>query len=120
MVLKKQEHEIEAKFCVLSLKSIEERINKIGGKLIKPRHHERNLRFDTPQQDLTRANKALRLRQDQHIHLTFKGPAEHVGGISKRQEIEFQANDFKAANNFLNALGYKISVVYEKFRTTYA
>lgn len=119
MAIKNQEHEIEAKFCVLSLELIEDQINRIGGKLVTPRQNERNFRFDTPQQELTRGHKVLRLRQDSLTHLTFKGPAEHVGGISKRQEIEFEASNFIAANNFLNALGYKISVIYEKFRTTY-
>ena len=119
MAGKKQENEIEAKFCVLSFDEIERRLLEIGGLLTKPRHHERNLRFDTPQHELTRNHRVLRLRQDKNIHLTFKGPAEHVGGISKRREIEFQADDFLSAKKFLRALGYDISVIYEKHRTAY-
>ncbi len=114
-----QGNEIEAKFCVLSFETIEKYLNEIGAVVTKPKHHERNLRFDTPQRDLTRNHRVLRLRQDKQVHLTFKGPSERVGGISKRREIEFQANNFSSANNFLKALGYDISVIYEKYRTTY-
>ncbi|MBT3669074.1 MAG: class IV adenylate cyclase [Chloroflexi bacterium] len=119
MTDKNQGNEIEAKFCLLSFQDIEKKLIEIGGLLIKPRHHERNLRFDTPHQELTRNHRVLRLRQDKNIHLTFKGAAEHVGGISKRREIEFQANNFTSANKFLKALGYDVSVIYEKYRTTY-
>jgi adenylate cyclase class 2 len=36
-----------------------------------------------------------------------------------RDEIEFAVSDFNAAWQFLEALGYKESVRYEKWRTTY-
>ncbi len=62
----------------------------------------------------------LRLRQDDKARLTFKGPSEEQpGGILRRREIEFVVEDFENAREFLEALGYRVVVFYEKFRATY-
>ncbi len=66
------------------------------------------------------AGNALRLRFDTQARLTFKGPSEFQEGVRLRQEIEFVADNFQAARDFLIALGYQISVIYEKIRTVYA
>lgn len=111
--------EIEAKFCILHSEALEDRLKKLGAKLVHPRTHERNLRFDTPQLELTRQNRLLRLRKDYGNRLTFKGPTSLYGGIHSREEIEFLVDDFDTAVLFLKALGYEVSVIYEKYRTTY-
>ncbi|MCE1255001.1 MAG: CYTH domain-containing protein, partial [Anaerolineae bacterium] len=36
-----------------------------------------------------------------------------------RQEIEFEVSDFQAARHLLEALGYQMSIMYEKFRSTF-
>ncbi len=62
----------------------------------------------------------LRLRQDEKARFTFKGPSEEMeGGVLGRQEIEFVVEDFSNAKLFLEALGFKPVVFYEKFRATY-
>jgi adenylate cyclase, class 2 len=113
-------HETEAKFYVKNLRKIELRLQELKAQLIQPRIHETNLRFDNSNNDLRSNFRVLRLRQDEKARLTFKGPSEESeGGILSRQEIEFVVEDFETAKQFLEALGYKAVVFYEKFRTTY-
>jgi adenylate cyclase class 2 len=113
-------HETEAKFYLRDLKKIELRLRKLKAQLIQPRIHEINLRFDNANNDLRNAYRVLRLRQDKKAHLTFKGPSVEKGdGVLSREEIEFIVEDFEVAKKFLEALGYKAVVFYEKFRTTY-
>jgi adenylate cyclase class 2 len=113
------EQELEVKFYVKSLLVFENRLSKLGAVLTQPRTHEINLRFDTPDQSLTRSNQVLRLRQDQEARLTYKGPGEVLGGVRARREIEFSVSDFKAAQSFLEALGYQVGFMYEKYRAQY-
>ena len=113
------EQEIEVKLMVRSLAAIKTRLLAAGAELVSARVHETNLRFDTRSGTLTRDRKALRLRKDTASRLTFKGPQQAGDTASIRQEIEFEVSDFFAARRFLEALGYAVSVIYEKYRTTY-
>ena len=115
-----QDQEIEVKFLVRDLKVIEERLIALGASRSAERVRETNLRFDTPEGELTRRHQVLRLRQDAGAVMTFKGPAQAGESVSVRQEIEFEVSDFGAAQRLLEALGYVVSVIYEKYRTTYS
>jgi adenylate cyclase class 2 len=42
-----------------------------------------------------------------------------VDGVRSRQELEFTVSDFETSRHFLEALGYEVSVMYEKYRATY-
>jgi adenylate cyclase class 2 len=117
--MSKLEQEIEAKFLVRDLSMIALRLDVLGAQITFPRVYEVNLRFDTPDGSLTRARQVLRLRQDAASFLTFKGPQRQGETVSARQEIEFQVSDFTAARHLLEALGYQVAVIYEKYRTTY-
>lgn len=119
MVTLANDQELEVKFFVADLESLEKRLNKLGAILAQPRTHEYNLRFDTPSGDLSQASRVLRLRRDSSSHLTYKGPSETLEGVLARQEIEFEINDFESARRFIEALGFRSKFVYEKFRTTY-
>ena len=113
-------HETEAKFYVQNLRKIELRLQELKAQLIQPRIHETNLRFDNENNDLRSSFRVLRLRQDEKARFTFKGPSvEQAGGILSRREIEFVVEDFERAREFLEALGYRAVVFYEKFRATY-
>jgi adenylate cyclase class 2 len=133
--------ETEVKFCVRrpppglpqirkygngSLRSILSRILggwlKAGGgwALIQPRTFELNLRFDTSNGDLERAGRILRLRRDDLARLTYKDNGQNINGALSRREIEFVVNDFDSAKQFIEALGYGVVFIYEKYRTTYA
>lgn len=115
----KSEQEIEVKFAVRSFQALTSKLESLGAELTAPRVHEINLRFDTPERSLTRDRRVLRLRQDAGAVMTYKGAAQAGTEVSARQEIEFQVSDFGAARRLLEALGYEVSVMYEKYRTTY-
>lgn len=117
--MSKSEQEIEAKFLVRDLSAVAQRLEALGAQVTFPRVYEVNLRFDTPDGSLTSARQVLRLRQDAAAFLTFKGPQRPGESVSSRQEIEFQVSDFTAARHLLEALGYQVAVIYEKYRTTY-
>ncbi len=111
--------ELEAKFYVRGLESVEKRLQDLGAVLVQERTHEYNLRFDTPDQDLTRNVKVLRLRKDTANRMTYKGPGVMLGGVRLRQEIEFEVSDFENAQAFLEALGFEVDMIYEKYRAVY-
>jgi adenylate cyclase class 2 len=111
--------EIEVKFYLNNFASLRVRLEEMGAVLVQPRTHEVNLRFDTPGGDLSRTYRVLRLRQDREARLTYKGPGELSEGARVREEIEFIVSDFQAAQAFLEALGYQVSMAYEKYRTVY-
>lgn len=113
------EREIEAKFPVRSLEGMHRKLEQAGAVLEAPRVHEVNLRFDTPDGLLTRERRVLRLRRDTRAVLTYKGAAQTGQEVSVRQEIEVEVSDFESARHLLEALGYRVSILYEKYRTTY-
>jgi adenylate cyclase class 2 len=114
-----KDQELEVKLYVTDLSAVERKLTSFGAHLGLPRVFEVNLRFDTPGGDLGRSFRVLRLRQDAIARLTFKGPASGLGGARLRQEIEFEVSDFAAARAFLEALGYQVVMIYEKYRRAY-
>ena len=111
--------ETEVKFYVRQIKRVEERLQALGARLIQPRVYEVNLRFDLPDGSLRREEKVLRLRQDAQARLTYKGPSQQTADVLIRPEIEITVDNFEAARNFLEALGYIPVATYEKYRSTY-
>lgn len=111
--------EVEVKFYLTDMPSFEKRVRSIGASLVRPRTREVNYRFDTPDMTLAREHKVLRLRQDNSILLTYKGPATIKDNVSVRPEVELEVNDFSAATNLLESLGFCMSLKYEKWRTIY-
>ena len=114
-----KELEIEAKFYTKNLPFFENRLKSLGAICTQERVQEINLRFDFPDRSLTRDRRVLRLRQDNRARLTYKGAAKPGENVSVRQEIEIEVSSFQSARHFLEALGYEVSVMYEKYRTTY-
>jgi adenylate cyclase class 2 len=112
--------EIEVKFYLAHPEKLQQSLLRIGAAVKEPRVHEINLRFDTPDGKLAAQHHVLRLRKDRRARLTFKGPADPQQPVSVRQEIEFEVSNLEAAQRFLEALGYQVSIIYEKYRTTYA
>ncbi len=113
------DQEIEVKFYLLRQAALEKRIQAAGGILAQARVHEVNLRFDLPDGSLTADHRVLRLRQDVRSVLTYKGPSAAGQVVNMRQEIETDVSDFAATRRILEALGYQVTVMYEKWRTTY-
>lgn len=113
------QNEIEAKFYIQNLSAVEKKLRAMGAELHIPRVHEINLRFDTPDHSLTSQRRVLRLRQDSEAVLTYKGPSDRSQEVSVREEIEVRVSSFDTTRKILEALGYELSVMYEKERTTY-
>lgn len=111
--------ELEVKFYLSRRKALEEKIVAMGGKLKSPRVYEVNLRFDNSTQELAQSGKLLRLRMDTRARLTYKGPGHIRAGARLREELEFTVSDFDTARKLLEALGYQVQMMYEKYRTTY-
>jgi adenylate cyclase class 2 len=96
-----------------------DKVNALNASLLQARVFETNLRFDTPAKTLTRNYQVVRLRHDTQSRLTYKSAALPGKEVSTLKEIEFTVGDFDAARSFLEALGYEVSIAYEKYRTTY-
>ena len=113
------DHETEVKFYVRQLKRIERRLQELGAHLIQSHTHELNLRFDLPDGSLRQAGKVLRLRQDEQVRLTYKGPSQRSDGVLSRIELETVLDDFETGKKILEALGFILVATYEKYRRTY-
>ena len=129
------ERELEVKFYLANPPVVlKQKLENLGAQLIQPREYEVNYRFDTPEGTLKTAHRVLRLRQpvpavmrsragmvigENAAVLTYKGPADLGEGIADRQEIEVIVQELDQARGILEALGYRVSVMYEKYRTVY-
>ena len=111
--------ETEVKFYVLHLDRIRMRLEELNAGVKQTRVLETNLRFDLPDGSLRARGQVLRLRRDTESRLTYKGAGQNTDGVLGRKEIEFVVDDFDKARQFLEALGYQQSLVYEKYRATY-
>jgi adenylate cyclase class 2 len=111
--------ELEVKFYLVDLEGFRVRLERMGAKVIQPRTFEHNLRFDTSDHRLTKNAQVLRLRKDTANRLTYKGPGKVKDGVSARKEIEIAVEDFDNTLNLLEALGYQVSMTYEKYRAIY-
>jgi adenylate cyclase class 2 len=115
---KSSDQELEVKFYLSRRPEMEARLASLG-QLSVPRVHELNLRLDTVDHELLSTGRLLRLRQDMRARLTYKGLGSEEGGARLRQELEVTVSDFDTALHLLEALGYRVQLMYEKYRTTY-
>jgi adenylate cyclase class 2 len=114
--MKRPAIEIEAKFAVPGLDPIRQRLRTLAARLARPRLRETNLRFDLPDASLQRAGHVLRLRKNHETRLTFKSPRPDV---TERRELEIGVDDAETAQQILEALGFGVFFVYEKYRETF-
>jgi adenylate cyclase, class 2 len=114
------DRETEAKFYIRDLKQLVAYLGNLGADLVQERTYEINLRFDNSHKDLQRAHQVLRVRRDKTAHLTYKGPGQQIDGIVTRQEIEVGVDDFETAKRLVEALGFQVIFIYEKYRSVYA
>ena len=112
--------EIEVKLHTPDLERVRAALDKAGANLTTARVFERNLRYENAEGSLTAAGVVLRLRQDERAKLTYKADASMEDGIVKRFEAEVVVSDFAAMDVILRRLGFRVALVYEKYRTTYA
>jgi adenylate cyclase class 2 len=112
--------EIEVKFIIDDLPSIRQRILAIGACLKTPRTYEDNVTFDTPDQQLRRQGRLLRLRRDQRHIVTYKEPSltKHED-FKVLREYEVSVNDFAQMYAILEKIGLRPTLRYEKYRETF-
>jgi adenylate cyclase class 2 len=108
--------EIEAKYYVRDFESLRSILRSLGAKRIGERIFERNWRFDTPDRTLTQRGEVLRIRKDLRCRLTYKRP---IQGTLERMEIEIEVDDWSKTKMFLEAIGYEVFFIYEKYRETF-
>ena len=111
--------EIEAKLKVDSLESVKESLERLGASFVAEQL-QKDFYFDDSNSAFTKSDSCLRLRWQKNecgesFFLTYKGPKQK-SDFKKRVEIEIEVDDFKAAEKFLSALGYKKAIVVEKKR----
>jgi len=111
--------EREIKFYIEDLEKIAERVRLCGAELIRPRTLEHNLRLDIGDHELARQGRLLRIRKDDRVSVTYKANARVEGGVIARTEIEFEADDARMVQKLFEALGYRVVVTYEKYRSMY-
>ncbi len=112
--------EVEVKLHSPDLAAVRKALEKAGAVLLKPRVFERNLRYDSADGTLMAAGIVLRLRQDEAVKLTYKADASIADGIVSRFEAEVTVSDFDTMDVILRRLGYRVGLIYEKYRSTYA
>jgi adenylate cyclase class 2 len=111
--------EREAKFYIRDIERLDARLRSTGAELTQPRLLERNYRLDTPEGNLQQAGRVLRIRKDDQVRVTYKDNARNEAGVITRTEIEFTTDNLEITRTFFEALGYPVSVVYEKYRRVY-
>ncbi len=112
--------EIEVKFLVEDLPAMRQRLVALGATLTTPRTYEENLLFDTPDAQLRRQGRLLRLRRDRRNRITYKEPPTHHHVDFKiMQEYEVEVSDFAQAHAILTKLGFALSLRFEKYRETF-
>ena len=79
-----------------------------------------DFRFDTPERDLSRQGKALRIRQKgKYIYLNLKGKKKSKEAIIGRDEIGVKISNFRTMQRILHELGYIKIFELVKYRTEY-
>jgi len=113
--------EIEAKIKVENLEFYAERLKKLGGQF-EHQCAQRDYFFDYPDRRLLRADCGLRLRQQiigegEQIMLCYKGPREAASAYKRRQEIELAVASLAGGRGLLEALGFEVTIAFEKRRS---
>jgi adenylate cyclase, class 2 len=112
--------EIEIKFLVPDLRSLETRLTEAGFRCVTPATHEVNTLYDLPGRKLRHEGELLRLRKyGETWRLTHKARAK-VGKYKLRAELETGVSDGPQTDQMLRALGYQPVFTYEKFHSEWS
>ena len=111
--------EVEVKVRNINKTTIIKEIEKLGAlKVFTGRVVD--YRFDTPDRNLSRSGKALRIRQKgKYIYLSLKGKKKSIQNITGRDEIGVKISNFRVMHRILNELGYIKIFELSKYRTEY-
>ena len=112
--------EVEIKFSVHDLKQVQAKLKQAGFRQVTPSTHEINTLYDLPGSPLRRQGALLRLRKyGTKWVLTHKAKGK-AGRHKSRAETETTVGDGKQMDEILNALGFRPSFRYEKYRAEWA
>ncbi len=127
--------EREIKLRIADLPALRRALARLGARVVRPRLHERNALFDTPERSLASREQVLRIRTELPVGrsrrlsprclVTFKRPlmtaeSSHKGERHKvREEIELEVSEPKPLAMIFEGLGMPSWFQYEKFRTTF-
>jgi adenylate cyclase class 2 len=121
-----QSAEIELKFPIHDLASLQARLPSLGFQLDTQRTFEHNTLYDTPSRTLRQAKQILRIRRYGNIWtVTHKRqPTSCANGDPTRYKIrletETRIEDGPALGSIFAQLGYAPVFRYEKFRTEWS
>ena len=112
--------EVEVKLRIADRAALEERLGRLGARLIHPREFEDNQLYDFADRSLQRQGAMLRLRiRDRGALLTYKERGRVEGGAKLRDEIEVLIDDGSTLAILIGKLGMSPLFRYQKYRTTY-
>lgn len=109
-------HEVEVKFAIDALRTLNRRLRNSGFRLKTRRTHEINTLYDLPSQDLRQRGELLRLRKYGPAWVLTHKAKSKAGRHKTRVETETRIEDGERMDRILRALGYAPSFRYEKFR----
>jgi adenylate cyclase, class 2 len=114
--------EVEIKFRIDDTQTLTAGLQAAGFSLVTPRTHEMNILYDQPGAKLRRRGALLRLREyGPKWTLTYKDRAvPQTSRHKSRREFETQISNGEAMAQVLEALGYKPSFRYEKYRSEWS
>jgi adenylate cyclase, class 2 len=112
--------EVEIKFPINDLKSLETALRRNGFRRVGKRAHEMNVLYDFPDRRLRKRGELLRLREYAGTWtLTHKAKAIY-GRHKRRHEAEVDISDGHIFADIVQSLGMRESFRYEKFRTKWS
>lgn len=116
--------EVEVKFRVTDIRSLEQSLTKIGFREVTPRTFERNTLYDTSDRRLRTSQSILRVRKygDRWVVTHKCLPENHNPAARHKSRIETETvvDDGEAIGAIFSQLGYLPAFAYEKWRTEYA
>lgn len=117
-------NEIEVKVLDINKSDLINKLKSINATLVK-REFQNNYMFDYPDNRFFSKGGYVRIRKSfslldkkEKVVLTFKELVSR-DKFKVSKEIEFKADDFQSARDFLEALGLKVFRIDEKFRESY-
>ena len=112
--------EVEIKFPINDLKSLETALRRNGFRRVGKRAHEMNVLYDFPDRRLRKRGELLRVREYAGSW-TLTHKAKAISGRHKRRhEAEVNLSDGRIFAEMLQSIGMSESFRYEKFRTKWS
>ncbi len=112
--------EVEIKFMVADLKTLERKLRAAGFRRLTPRTLERNTLYDLPGTPLRRRGELLRVRRYGKTWTLTHKAAARAGRHKSRAETETAVRDGARLDSILRALGFQPTFRYEKFRSQWS